>query len=60
MVSKIERAFSASVVIGFSVMTSQPSAIARLMYRWWVASTVATMTVSGRVSRIMASNCSAR
>ena len=34
--------------------------MARVMYRWWVASTVATTTVWGRVSATIRSNESAR
>ena len=57
--SKMARIFSASVVIGFSVITSRPSSIARTTYWWCVASTVVTMTVSGSVSAIMRSKLSA-
>ena len=45
--------FAASVVMGFSVMTSQPSSIARITYWSWVLSTVVTITVSGFVSAII-------
>ena len=50
---------SASIAIGFSVMTSHPSSMARTMYSSCVRSIEATITVSGRVSATIASKRSA-
>ena len=51
---------NAMVVIGFSVITSQPSSIARMMYSWCVRSMVVTMTTSGCVSVIIRWKSAAR
>ena len=53
-------AFSGVVVIGFSVMQSQPASSARTMYSSWKASGVVTMTQSGFVSLTILSKSAAR
>ena len=50
LASRMRAHFSGVVVIGFSVMTSQPAFIARMMYSSWVESMVVTITISGFVS----------
>ena len=59
MASKMARHFSSSVVIGFSVIASQPRSIARTMYSWWNASTVQTITLSTFCSLTIFSKSSA-
>ena len=59
-VSMMRCALCSSVVIGFSVITSQPNSIARQMYWSCVASFDVTITVSGFVSAIMRSNSVSR
>ena len=56
----MRRHLSASVVIGFSVIVSQPAAIARTRWSSCVPSTVVTMTASGLLSAIILSKSAAR
>ncbi len=53
--SKMARQRTSSMVMGFSVMTSFPASRAPMMYRWWVASTLVTITASQSTFRIISS-----